>query len=1030
LRARSTTWCRLVVLGLTLAAAWETFALRASGQTALSGAEPPPQTQGASVQSYEGLMVREIRVSGGRPAAQDKIWRLITQGEGQAYSREKVRETVRNLYGTGRYADVRMEAERTPDGAVILTLYLTPNYFVGAITVQGSPDRPTANQIINTTKLQLGEQLTLEKVTRAMERVRVLMEDNGFHKSQASYEELPHPETQQVDIRLTIEPGPRAHVGEVTATGSVKLSRDQLEDISGMHPGDLVTTERVTRSLERVRRRFQKEGRYTTEVSIVDRAYQPASNAVDYKFDIEPGPRVDVAVEGARISRRILKQRVPIFEEGAIDEDLLNEGRANLTDYMQTRGFFEAQVKVYKKQDPNGGQLHIIYDVDSGERHKMVKLTVSGNKYFLTDDLLSRMQVQTAGRLFSYGRYSQSLLSSDIKGLQDLYHASGFREIKITPDVKDDHEGKKNEISVHLNVEEGPQTLVGTLHFAGNNSIDEARLHDLITPEGQPYSEYNLANDRDQVLTEYLNHGFPDARLEIESKPLADKSNKMEVTYVIQEGERVVVDHVLVSGIEHTRKKVVDKELQVHPGDALSQASLYDTQKRLYDMGIFSQVDVALQDPEGREQDKNVLVNVHEGNRYTFNYGFGFEAQTGQPQQGATTSQGKTGVSPRISFDVTRLNFRGLNHTLVFKSNVGSLQQRGLVSYEAPRWLDNDRLRLIFTAFYDNTLSVTTFTSRRLEGSIQAEQILDRFLNPERHVQTLLYRLSYRQVKAEITAGFDPNLVPLLSQPARVGGPGFSYIRDKRNSPIESNKGDYFTLDFSWASGYFGSEADFSRVLLQHSSYYKIGKKGLVIARSTRFGLENTFRNTALAEANSPIPLPAGASVIPLPERLFAGGGNSHRGFSINQAGPRDLQSGQPLGGTSMFINNFELRFPPVKWPYVGDNMSFVLFHDLGNVFDTPAHLLKGLGHVREGNQEDCKSLTPTPGATCDFNYLVSAIGAGVHYKTPIGPVRLDFGYNMNPATFPVRTAPNATTPPHIESLRRFNVFFSIGQTF
>ena len=1014
-----------------LAAAWETFAVRASGQSAHSFAESVQETQGAgSVQGYEGLIVREIRVAGGKVGAQDKIWRLITQGEGQAYSRDKVRETVRNLYGTGRYADVRVEAERTPDGTAILTLHLTPNYFVGAITVQGAPDRPKANQIINTTKLQLGEQLTLEKITRAMERVRVLMEDNGFHKSQASYEELPHPETQQVDIRLTIEPGPQAHIGELTATGSAKLSRDQLEDISGMHPGDRVTTERVTRSLERLRRKFQKEGRYTADVSIVDRVYRPASNAVDYKFNIEPGPRVEVAVEGARISRRILKQRVPIFEEGAIDEDLLNEGRVNLTDYMQTRGFFEAQVKVYKKQDPDNGRLHIIYDVDSGERHKMVKLTVSGNRYFLTDDLLTRMQVQTAGRLFSYGRYSQSLLNSDIKGLQDLYHASGFREIKITPDVKDDHEGKRNEISVQLNVEEGLQTLVGKSTFEGNHSLPTENLAAKVTELHQPYSEYNLANDRDQVLTEYLNHGFPDARLEIQTKPIEGEPNQMDVTYVVQEGDPVAVDRVLISGLENTRRKVVEKEVQVHPGNPLSQIALYDTQKRLYDLGIFSQVDVALQDPEGREHDKNVLVDLREGNRYTFNYGIGFEAQTGQPQKGATTSQGKTGVSPRISFDVTRLNFRGLNHRLIFKSNVGSLQQRGLISYEAPRWLDNDRLRLTFTAFYDNSLSVTTFTSRRLEGSIQAEQVLDRFLNPDRHVQTLLYRLSYRQVKAEITAGFDPNLVPLLSQPARVGGPGFSYIRDKRNSPIESSKGDYSTVDFSWASGYFGSEADFSRLLLQHSSYYRIGKRGLVIARSTRFGLENTFRNTILAEANSPIPLPAGASIIPLPERLFAGGGNSHRGFSINQAGPRDLQSGQPLGGASMIINNFELRFPPVKWPYVGDNLSFVLFHDLGNVFDTPAHLLKGLGHVREGNQQDCKSLAPIPGATCDFNYLVSAIGAGVHYKTPIGPVRLDFGYNMNPATFPVRTAPNATTPPHIESLRRFNVFFSIGQTF
>lgn len=1030
MRAGSTTWSQLAIAWLMLLVTWGAPPRGAAAQTS-SNPSPPLGEQSSNILSYEGLTVREIRIVGATPSSEDKVGRLITQREGEPFSRAKVRETVRNLYGTGRYSDVSVAAERTSDGQVVLTLNLTLNYFVGAVTVEGAPDRPTAGQIINTTKLQLGEQLTLDKISRAMERIRVLMEDNGYYKAKASYEETPHPDTQQVDIKLTIITGSPARIGEVTATGSANLSDDQLEDIAGMHPGDQVTADRVSRGLERVRRKFQKEGRYTAEASIIERTYRPERNAVDYQFRIEPGPRVDVVVEGAHISRRILKERVPIYEEGAIDEDLLNEGRLNLTDYMQTRGFFDARITVSRKQDPNGGRLHIIYDVDAGERHKMVKLQVTGNSYFLADDLLSRMQVQTAGRVFSHGRYSQSLLNADIKGLQDLYRASGFRAIQITPEVKDDHEGKRNEISVSLRVEEGPQTLVGVVHFTGNASMDEERLRYLITStEGQPYSEYNLANDRDQILTAYLNRGFPEARLEIQSKPFQDEPNRMDVTFAVQEGERVVVDRVLLSGLENTRRTVVEREVQVHPGEPLSQASLYETQQRLYELGIFNEVDVALQDPEGQEHDKNVLVDVREGKRYTFNYGLGFEAQTGQPQKGATTSQGKTGVSPRVSFDVTRLNFRGLNHSLVFKSNVGALQQRGLISYEAPRWFDSDRLKLIVTAFYDNTLSVTTFTSRRLEGNIQAKHVIDRHLRREREVQTLLYRFSFRQVKAEITSGFDPNLVPLLSRPARVGGPGFSYIRDKRDSPIESRKGNYSTLDFSWASGYFGSEADFSRLLIQNSSYYRVGKKGLVIARSTRFGLENSFRNTVLQEANSTVPLPVGAAIIPLPERLFAGGGNSHRGFSINQAGPRDLQSGQPLGGASMFLNNFELRFPPVKWPYVADNLSFVLFHDLGNVFDTPDHLLRGLGHFSEGNRQDCNSLTPIPGRTCDFNYLVSAVGAGVHYKTPIGPVRLDVGYNMNPATYPIRTAPNLTTPPHIETLRRWNIFFSIGQTF
>ena len=134
--------------------------------------------------------------------------------------------------------------------------------------------------------------------------------------------------------------------------------------------------------------------------------------------------------------------------------------------------------------------------------------------------------------------------------------------------------------------------------------------------------------------------------------------------------------------MNHTRPFVVQRELQVKSGDPLSQIDMLQTQQRLYDLGIFSQVGTAVQNPNGNEPDKNVLVDVEEAKRYTFNYGVGLEFQTGQPSAGTNQPQGETGVSPRVSLGVTRLNFRGRDHTMTFKADVGSLQQRGLISYE------------------------------------------------------------------------------------------------------------------------------------------------------------------------------------------------------------------------------------------------------------------------------------------------------------------------------------------------------------
>ena len=460
-----------------------------------------------------------------------------------------------------------------------------------------------------------------------------------------------------------------------------------------------------------------------------------------------------------------------------------------------------------------------------------------------------------------------------------------------------------------------------------------------------------------------------------------------------------------------------------------------------------------MQNPNGNEPDKNVLVDVEEAKRYTFNYGVGLEFQTGQPSAiGSNQAKGQTGVSPRVSLDVSRLNFRGRDHTITFKADVGSLQQRGLVSYTAPRWFNSQNWKLSFTAFYDNTLDVTTFTSQRLEGSVQAEQALSK-------VTTIDYRFTYRRVKAT-NINISPAEIPLLSLPVRVGEPGFGYIRNKRDNNLESTKGSYTTVDAGVASSYFGSEADFSSILAQNSTYHSFGKnrpteKKFVFARSLRIGVETAFGNTAILPPGQACPdailtsCPS-TTVIPLAERFFSGGGNSHRGFGLNQAGPRDPVTGFPVGGSGLFVNNVEMRFPPTTLPYFQDNLSFAIFEDAGNVFTDGRTMLNNLLRWHQKDPQLC--LQPNTANQCDYSYVSHAVGVGVRYKTPIGPVRFDFGYNLNPPAFPscqaspgftgqatssycvnntANTTGTSTLPYFVpQHASHFNVYFSIGQSF
>jgi outer membrane protein assembly complex protein YaeT len=1016
--------------------------------------------QASANSAYEGKIVRSIVLPGVAEKDLEHLLELLPQKAGSPLDRDRVRDSIRTLFATGRFADIQAEVTPSGDG-VVLTFATSANYFVGAVDVEGAPARPNSNQIVNASKFQLGERYTQDKLDRALENIRQLMQENGYYKARVTAESTSNATIQQVDVLFHVDAGSPAHVGEVKVTGISTLTSADVQRITHMHSGDRVTATRVSNSLQRLRKRFQKEHRVLAQVSIAQETYRPEKNVLDFIFQIDPGPTVLISAQGYHISKGVLKRQIPVYEENAVDDDLLNEGKRNLLDYTQTKGHFDTKVDIKKESDAK--TMRVIYEIDPGPVHKLAMVEITGNKNFLdTKTLHSYLQVQPATRLLNHGRYSEALLRSDVATLEGLYKSNGFRGVKIQTKVDDNYEGVHNRLIVRIHIDEGLRTQVGEVHVTGNEKVKTADLPELSTQPNQPYSEQDMANDRERVLSYYFNNGFPNASLDITTTPAAEP-NRMNVTFTIQEGERFVVNRVMVSGTEHTRDFVVDRELQVHAGDPLSQQDLLNTQTRLYDLGIFSQVDTAVQNPEGADPQKNILVQVREAKRYTFTYGGGLEFETGLPS-GVQAPQGKTGVSPRVEFDVTRLNLAGRDQTLTFQSHVGRLQQRGLLSYEIPKLLDSDRFKLIYTIYYDNSLDVATFTSQRLEGKIDLRQ---QFGSTGREPGTrpgpnsITYRVEFRKVKASNFAeGFSPGEIALLSLPARVGGPGFTFIHDKRDNPLESTKGDYLTLDAFLASSFFGSRSDtsksslptnYAKGLVQYSTYYAFGHKGkknrqFVFARSTSIGIQQPFRGTkVLPPGSCPLnsafePTCTDIATIPLPEQFFAGGGNSHRGFGLNQSGPRDPSSGFPVGGTALFVNNLELRLPPVSLPFLGEGFGFAIFHDMGNVFTAPHDMLKGLMRWHQQDPQQCLS-----GGTSDsqcitnfnnngYDYTSHAVGLGVRYKTPIGPLRFDFGFNLNPTKYfqtVTTTGTNqSTTVIETQHLRRFNVFFSIGQPF
>jgi outer membrane protein insertion porin family len=1010
----------LIVLGMvSVSLAWpQTYPPPEPGKDNQSSSESGAANGIGALAKYQGQIVRRIEFRGIASTNPEVLRKLLVQPTGEPLDRGKLRSSLEALYATGRFASLQVEAEPAQPSGLLLVVVATENYFYGDINVAGTPKKgnPKPHQLVDASKLDLGTTFSREEVDRAVERMNKVLADNGYYKSTIAYEFKPNDQTRQMAVDFHVVPGPLAHVGEVKLQGDTGIPPDKIRSLTKLKSGAAVKQENVTRALERLRKNYQKNNHLEAQVSLIERQYQPDTNRLNYIFKVEEGPTVAIKTEGAKVSKAELKKLVPVYQENSVDDDLLNEGRRNLRDYLQLKGYFDVNVNVERHPVPAQNHLNILYVIDPGDQHKLAAIKVQGNRYFDTETITERMAIQPASLLLKNGRFSQRLLTEDLASIKYLYQSNGFLGVKVDSDLQENYEGKQDQIAVVLKIEEGPQTLVNSLQIVGNKSYTPDRLDRLVSSlPNQPYSDANIASDRDNVTLFYFNHGFPNVQFEAAATPAPDQPQRMNVVYTITEGQQVFVDRVIVSGLEFTRPYIVDRQMRIADGDPLSQSRMVDSQRRLYNLGLFNQVDMAVQNPDGLEPSKDVLFNLQEAKRWTFRYGAGIEFATGNIP---TTSnpQGSTGVSPNGVLEITRLNMFGRDQTLTFRARLGLLVRRGLVSYDAPRLFHREKWRFNVTTFYDNSADVNTFTSERIDGTLQAEQKYSRTI-------TMLYRMSWQRVSIDPNSlVIDPTLIPLYSKPVRLAIPSFTYLRDTRDNPIDSHKGSYTIADLGLATSALGSEANFGKVLLQNSTYYTFKKKW-VLARNTQIGILHAYgTNNFLTLPETGTPLPSEATSVPLPELFFAGGGNSLRGFSINQAGPRDLQTGYPIGGQGLFVNNLEIRTPPVPLPFVGDNLGFVFFHDMGNVFASASQIASGMLRFHQPSIAACSS--PNSKVLCNFSYNPQAVGMGLRYQTPVGPVRLDLGYNFNPTRYPIQEQDR------VETLRHINIFFSIGQTF
>jgi outer membrane protein assembly complex protein YaeT len=1022
-----------------------------STPTPATSGDQAAQTPSDSLDQWEGLPVRHISFLGVSADRLVSVAGHLSQAEGAPLNRENLKRSLRQLFSTGLFETIAVEGVREQEG-VTLIFRGTPRTFIGTVTVEGAKSATLNTQLERAGQLAPGTRFTSAKLSQALEQMRATLALNGFHEPVITQALTPLPEEQLVDIAFHVVSGPQARVGTVDVTGDPGMTVDDFRRHAHLRAGEKVDHETGNRALAGMLKDYQHQQRLEAEIKIESQQYDKESHKTNFRFTATRGPIVKVLVDGASISPVRLRRVIPIYEEGSVDEDLLNEGNRRLRDYYQRLGYFDVKVE-HEPQSTVGGQVTILFKVRLGSRRRVERVSVEGNHYFDSATLKDLLSVHPADSIDHHGAYSQALVTADINALQAVYQNNGFSRAKITSvtsagESKLTASGKIAPFAVVYHIEEGKQLRVGTVSLDGNDHVDAAKLTpEMNTVAGQLLSPRNLAGDRDELLTDYMSRGFDQVHVEVVQQIETANPTKVDVVFHITEGQQIFVRKVLLTGLHYTRPKTVAKAITLHPGDPLDETALMETQRNLYDFALFSEVDTAIENPSGDEPYKTVLLQLEEARRWALTYGFGLEAQTGAPQyncggilaSGANCSpNGKTGVSPRVLADITRNNLFGREQSMSLRGTYGLLEQQIDLLFQNPHFEGNRNFGLTLSGGYANSLDVSTYVASRLQAGVRWTE---HFNTPGTRISkanTLIYEFDFRRVKVEASSlQVAPGEITLLSTAVRVGGPALTWIRDTRDSAMDSHRGTYTSFQAFLSDQAFAAQADFGRLDVSNSSYYKFNKGRIVLARNTRYGMERAFG--ALDD-----------ELIPLPERLYAGGATSLRGFGPNSAGPRDPETGYPIGGAGALINSTELRLPPPTLPWLGNTVSFVLFHDMGNVFTNAGDAWASALRVRQPLRDNCKILPtsinppPTPNGpetstgqqgTCSFNYFSHAPGLGLRYHTPVGPIRLDFSYNLNPPIYPVvynySLSPSLSlSEMHVGEAPHFNFFFSLGQTF
>jgi outer membrane protein assembly complex protein YaeT len=961
---------------------------RAQSTEAEPGTEPP----GAK---YAGRVISDVRILlEGREAADPVLLDFVETRRGQPLAMSAVRESIAHLFSLGRFEDVQVEASDSADG-VELTYNLVPLHAVADVDYEGNLGL-SEGLLQRTIRDRYGATPRPGRRADMAYTLQELYRDRGYYRPTIRPIATVRHDPDRTLLTFEIDAGPRARIGDITIEGDIMVPEREFLDRVDITRGGPYERVRVQDRLSSFMNRLRQKGYY--EATGTHRATtSPDGLVADLVFEVHPGPAVTVSFEGDPVPGDQLDDLVSIQREGTVDEDLLEDTDRRIADYLHQQGYWKASVTHQRKEE--GSALAIVFRIARGLLYRAAgDVEITGNRAIPAEELRPLVRMQ-AGDVFVASR-----LDAAITAIGDLYRRRGFAAAKIESAANETDSTRAGEGAIRpaIVITEGPRTLIGEILIVGSARLPETELRPLIrSGPGTPFYAPQIAADRDALLFEYLNRGYASADVNVTVVPSKD-GTRADIRFEIREGVQTVVDHVLIVGNTRTRPHVIQRELLLRSGEPLGLQDFSESQRRLSALGLFRRVRIT-QLAHGSGARRDVLVTVEEAAATTIEYGGGLEGSRLLRATGpGGEAEDRFEVAPRGFFDIGRRNLWGKNRSVNLytrvslrpstapedgagdRSRFGFSEYRVVGTYRQPRLLGPNDATLtaaveqgVRSSFNFARKGLTAEAFRRLTPSTRATirysfgttRIFDeRFTDEDQEDQARIDRI-FPQVRLSTFSG--------------------AISRDTRDDLADPARGMFLSAEGSVAARSLGGQVGFVKTYLQGFWFRHLpGARRVIFASRVAAGVADGFAREVTIIGPDGNPEQRVIEDLPASERFFAGGDTTIRGFALDSVGAEKTISdtGFPRGGNAVLIVNGELRVP------VWRGLATAVFLDGGNVFERVTDF--------------------------EFGELRSAAGVGVRYMSPIGPVRIDFGFKTDRRQFGGR----------LESRRE--IHFSIGHAF